>query len=326
MSDRIETPLTRLFDIEHPILLAPMDKVAGGRLAAAVTQAGGLGLLGGGYGEADWLRREVRAAGNQRVGVGFITWSLAKSPALFDLALSQEPAAAMFSFGDATPFVARAKQASVPSIWQIQRLTQAEQALVAGAEVIVVQGQEAGGHGMDRGLTALLPAVRDLAGPDQVLVAAGGIADGRGLAAALMLGADGVMLGTRFWASREASGPDSAKQRVVAAKGDGTRRSKVFDVARGLDWPWHYSGRILENDFLRRWHDDIPGLQRRAEEERARYEASDEEDFDTRVVIAGEAVDLIAGVKPAGEIVEDTVAEALSLLRGADRFVVPQIR
>ncbi|GAB5468545.1 MAG: nitronate monooxygenase [Rhodospirillales bacterium] len=317
----IETKLTRALGIEHPILLAPMDRIAGGRLAAAVSAAGGLGLIGGGYGAADWLTQAFEAAGNQAVGAGFITWSLAKQPELLDLVLARKPKAVMFSFGEAGAFVRQCKAAGVPSLWQVQRLEQARQALDAGTEIIVVQGQEAGGHGMDRGLMTLLPAVRDLAGPEQILVAAGGIGDGRGLAAALMLGADGVLLGTRFWAAEEAEGPASAKARLVAAGGDETLRTKVFDVARDVDWPWHFTGRVLRNAFAERWHGDIEAMQQVVETERQRYEAAAEDDYETRVVIGGEVVDLIDAVKPAAAIVEATMREAADLLRGSGRYL-----
>ena len=321
MEQKLKTNFTERFGIPHPVMLAPMDKVAGGRLAAAVSAAGGLGLIGGGYGDAAWLDRAFAEAGNQRVGAGFITWSLARQPELLDQVLDRDPAAFMVSFGDAEPLVAAARAAGVPTIWQIQRLAQAEQALRADVDVIVVQGQEAGGHGMDRGLTTLLPAVRDLAGPDQLILAAGGIADGRGLAAALMLGADGVMLGTRLWASTEADGSAAAKRGLVATAGDQTLRTKVFDLARDVDWPWHYSGRVVENAFARRWHDDIEGLKASVETERARYEAADPDDLDTRVLIAGEALDLIAEIVPAAEIVHSLVDQAAVLLGRARTFL-----
>lgn len=96
----IRTPLCDLFGIEHPVLLAPMAGVSGGALAADVSNAGGLGLIGGGYGDADWLMREFNAAGDARIGVGFITWSMACKPRLLDLALDRNPAALMLSFGD----------------------------------------------------------------------------------------------------------------------------------------------------------------------------------------------------------------------------------
>ena len=313
----LHTQLTEKLGIEHPILLAPMDKVSGGRLAAAVSAAGGLGLIGGGYGDADWLRAEFAAAGNQPVGAGFITWSLKNKPELLDLCLERKPKAMIFAFGDATAFVAKCRAQGVTTLWQVQRLDQARAAIAAGTDVIVAQGQEAGGHGMDRGLAVLLPAVRDLVGEDQLVVAAGGIGDGRGLAAALMLGADGVMMGTRFWAATEASGLNGAKACLVEASGDETVRTKVFDLVRSLDWPGHFTGRVLHNEFSRRWHDDIEGLKGQIDKERARYDATAVEDFRTRVVIGGEVVDLIRGVKPAAEIVADTVAAAADLVRNA---------
>src|SRR3954447_14265517 len=100
----IETALTQLLGIEHPILLAPMGSAAGGRLAAAVTHAGGLGLVGSGYAQPEAIRRELSEAGNARVGVGFILWALEKNPAALDVALDARPAAIMLSFGDPAPF------------------------------------------------------------------------------------------------------------------------------------------------------------------------------------------------------------------------------
>jgi nitronate monooxygenase len=104
---RLSTRFTERLDLLHPVVSAPMAFAAGGALAAAVTAAGGLGLIGGGYGDAEWLEREFRAAGNGRVGCGFITWSLAENPALLDAALARRPAAVMLSFGDPSPFAAR---------------------------------------------------------------------------------------------------------------------------------------------------------------------------------------------------------------------------
>ncbi|AGP52302.1 nitronate monooxygenase [Streptomyces rapamycinicus] len=143
----LTTRLTRAFGIEHPIVLAPMDLVSGARLATAVTAAGGLGLIGGGYGDSEWLRRELAAAGDARVGCGFITWSLARRPDLLDIALEYEPAALMLSFGDPAPFAGRIRTAAVPLLCQVHTLDQGCQALDAGADVIVAQGGEAGGHG-----------------------------------------------------------------------------------------------------------------------------------------------------------------------------------
>ncbi len=140
----------------------------------------------------------------------------------------------------------------------------------------------------------LLPAIRDLAGEDRIVLAAGGIGDGRGLAASSMLGADGVMMGTRFFAAAEALGPPGAGTRLVAASGDDSVRTRVFDLARGHDWPGEFTGRVLHNEFSRRWHGDVAGLRAQLEGERARYEATAADDLATRVVHAGEVVDLIA--------------------------------
>ena len=209
--DVLTTRLTERLGLRHPVISAPMAFAAGGRLAAAVSAAGGLGLIGGGYGDADWLAQEFRAAGNQPVGCGFITWSLRKQPALLDLALANNPKAIFLSFDDPVPLAERVKQRGVTLICQVQTLRDAERALQCGADVIVAQGAEAGGHGEKRATFTLVPEVADLiakTSPETILCAAGGIGDGRGLAAALMLGADGVLVGSRLWASREANVSD----------------------------------------------------------------------------------------------------------------------
>ena len=199
----------------------------------------------------------------------------------------------------------------------MQTLTQARDAVAHGADVLVAQGAEAGGHGISRGTLALVPAVVD-AVAEVPVVAAGGIADGRGLAAALMLGAEGVLMGTRFYATREAAGADAAKARIVAASGDQTVRGILFDIARRNIWPAPFCGRVLRNEFSERWRGREAELLQHQAEEAERYAAARAAgDFDTAAVIAGEAVDLIADVPPAGEVIERMVAEAETLLAGA---------
>ncbi len=310
----LRTPITELLDIRYPIVLAPMGGVSGGALAQAVTAAGGLGLIATGYGDAEWIEHEFDAAGNARVGTGFITWNLARNPELLDLVLAREPAAVMLSFGDPAPFAAKIKGAGAKFICQVQTVRQAREAAQCGADIVVAQGAEAGGHGASRGSFALIPAVADAVRPIPVL-AAGGIADGRGLAAALMLGAAGVLVGTRFYATPEALGLDAAKERITQATGDETARTTVFDLVRGHDWPNVYTGRAVRNDFLERWHGHEDELAENVERERERYKrAVREGDAAATVVFAGEAVDLIHELEPAGQIVERIVREALERL------------
>jgi len=298
-----------------------MGGVSGGALAAAVTRAGGLGLIGSGYCDPDWLETESRAAGNARVGVGFITFALAKRPAVLDQALARGAAAIMLSFGDPAPFAATIKDAGAKLICQVQTRAQALQAAAAGADIIVAQGGEAGGHGATRGTMALVPALVDAVDPLPV-VAAGGIADGRGLAAALMLGAAGVLAGTRFFAAAESLGHERAKARIVAAHGDETVRTTVFDIARGIDWPPGYTGRAIGNAFTHRWHGREGALGAAAAREREAYTAAAAAgDFDTAVVFAGECVDLIREVEPAAAIVERMVDEAAARLRHGSRWL-----
>jgi nitronate monooxygenase len=321
----IATRLTELLRVKYPIMLAPMDVVADGRLAATVSRAGGFGIIGGGYGDEAWLTREINAAGDARVGVGFITWSMAKQPRLLDLVLERRPPAVMLSFGEVKPHADKIKQAGALLICQVQTVEQAMDAVVNGADILVAQGAEAGGHGIARGTFALVPAVVDAARGAPV-VAAGGIADGRGLAAALMLGADGVLIGTRFYATQEAAGSVSAKQRIVAATGDQTIRGILFDIVRGNVWPAPYSGRVLRNSFAERWRGREAELLQHQDEEAARYaKARAANDFDIAAVIAGEAVDLIADVPTASEVIGRIVTQAASLLaRASNSYVVAE--
>src|SRR3954454_15235812 len=147
----ITTRLTELLRVEHPIMSAPMAAVADAKLAVAVTKAGGFGILGGGYGDEAWLKRELDAAGDAHIGVGFITWSMAKNPRLLDLALERKPAAIMLSFGDVLPHAEKIKRAGALMICQVQTVAQAKDAVAHGADVLVAQGAEGGGHGIARG-------------------------------------------------------------------------------------------------------------------------------------------------------------------------------
>jgi nitronate monooxygenase len=322
----LRTRLTERFGLEHPIVSAPMAFVAGGALAAAVSRAGGLGLIGGGYGDGDWLDAQFAAAGNQAVGCGFITWSLARQPQLLAQALERRPRAIMLSFGDPAPFAEEVHAAGAMLICQVQTVTQARQALEAGAEVIVAQGSEAGGHGAVRGTTTLVPEIHDLCarcGSDALVLAAGGIADGRGLAAALMLGADGVLVGTCLYAAEEALVHPTLQRAMVAADGDATIRTSVVDIVRNRDWPPEFTIRVLRNALVDRWHgrEDVLKAQL-ADAARCYAEAAAAGDPDESAVIVGEAIGLIDQVRPAAEVISSMVAGAEAQLRGGDRLIV----
>lgn len=318
----IETRLTRAFGLEHPIVSAPMALAAGGALASAVSGAGGLGLIGGGYGDAGWVDTAFRDAGNARVGCGFITWKLAEKPELLSRVLEHDPAALFLSFGDPAPFAAEIAAAGVPLICQVQTLDHARQAVAAGARVVVAQGGEAGGHGATRGTMTLVPEVADVLAreaPEVMLLAAGGIADGRGLAAALMLGADGVLVGTRFWACREALVPEAIREAGVAATGDQTLRSSLPDIARGLDWPAPFTIRTVRNAFTQEWEGDPDGLRQRPDLHAAYAKAAAQGNAEIAPPIAGEAVGLIQDTPGAAEIVTRMAREAEELITGGWR-------
>ncbi|WP_071289043.1 NAD(P)H-dependent flavin oxidoreductase [Mycolicibacterium llatzerense] len=319
----IATRLTDRLGISHPIVSAPMALAAGGALAAAVSRAGGLGLIGGGYGDAEWIRAQFAAAEAERVGVGFITWSAQRSPSVVAEALEFGPAAVMLSFGDPAVFAEQVKDADAVLICQCQNLRHVARAIEVGADVVVAQGTEAGGHGSLRGTLSLVPEVADFLAqrsPETVLLAAGGIADGRALAASLLLGADGVLVGTRLWASDEALVHPRHHQAIVESNGDSTIRTTTGDIARGIDWPAEFTMRMRRNAFTDRWHGDEKALTANADVEGPRYSAAFADgDPDNAGVVFGEAAGLIHSIEPAGAIIERIVDEAAQLLKsGAD--------
>jgi nitronate monooxygenase len=325
---RLDTRLTQRLGIQKPIISAPMAFAAGGRLAAAVSSAGGLGLIGGGYGDRDWLEREFEAAGRRPVGVGFITWSLRKQPSLLDLAISRKPKAILLSFDDPLPFAERVKEHDITLICQVQTRRDAEHALACGADIVVAQGAEAGGHGESRATFTLVPEIADLIlerSPDTLLCAAGGIGDGRGLAAALMLGADGALVGSRLWATKEANVGSRMHAAALAASGDDTIRSQVMDLARKLGWPSRYTARVLKNRFIERWHGREAQLVAVADEEAESYrKAWAEGDPDNSNTFVGEVAGLIREIDSAEVILERMVLDACSVLAMGPGHLIPK--
>jgi nitronate monooxygenase len=312
------TPLCSLLGIDHPILNAPMSGTATAELAAAVSLAGGFGMLGGtSPGGPDWLRdqiRAVRARTDRPFGVGFIS-SFPEVDNLVEVALEERVAAINHSFADPTPYVAPAHARGVRVFVQVQTVAQAIRAAKAGADVIVAQGTEAGGHTGQSGTLAFLPTVVDAVG-DIPVVAAGGIADGRGLAAVLLLGASGGWLGTRFVASEEWSGGASEQRAVLAASADDTVRTSIYDQLRGRPFPAGIADRVLRNTFNSTWEGRTSEIETRQPELRRELEeAARRNDTSVVDVSAGVAVGLISSLEPAGDIVRRIVEETERVLR-----------
>lgn len=310
----IRTDVMAQLGLRVPVLSAPMAGIAGGALAAAVARAGGLGLIGGGYGDRAWLEREFDIAGSTRVGVGFITWALTSKPDLLTLALERKPAAVMLSFGDLAGFAPAIHRAGIPLIAQVQTVEAARIAMQEGARVIVAQGTEAGGHSGQRATMSLVPAVVDAVASTPV-VAAGGIADGRGLAAALMLGAGGVLCGTAFYTANESLAHRKAKQIALEASGDHTVKGTVFDAVRGYNWPAGWSIRSLRNRFYSEW-EGRPDILRveREQQHPAFVEAQAAGNTEVAPVIVGEAVDLVRKAESASVTLQRILAEAETCL------------
>jgi nitronate monooxygenase len=284
-------------------------------------------LIGGGYGDRDWLEAEMRAAGNARVGCGFIAWSLNERPELLDLVLAHGPAAIFLSFDDPAPYARRIAEAGAMLICQVQTRRDAEAALDSGAGLLVAQGGEAGGHSGQRATISLVPEIADLIAaraPDTLLCAAGGIADGRGLAAAILLGADGALVGSRFWAAAEALVHPNMQAAAMAASGDDTVKTSTTDIVRHRHWPDRFKIRVLRNAFTDRWHGREEALREALEKEAPAYQAAAAAaDAANASAIIGEAVGLIHTVEPAAAILERMVAEAEALLKGAPRYIAP---
>src|SRR5262245_15054035 len=268
-----------------------MALVAGAQLAAAVSAGGGFGLIGGGFRDREGLQSEIRRARaltDRPVGVGFIS-HLPEVDELATVALEEGIPVVAHSFADPTPFIAPAHDAGALVLCQVRTVSEAERAAAAGVDVIVAQGTEAGGHTGRVSTLPLVPAVVDAVAALPV-VAAGGIGDARGFAAALMLGADGVWMGTRFEATPEASVDSAFSERLVAATTDDTVRTETFDLAIKLAWPDGIAMRTLRNRFTDEWHG-------REDEVRA-WSQKESDEYRTRDLFSIER-----GIAPAGECV-----------------------
>ncbi len=333
MTLTLDSRFSRRFHLSAPIALAPMALAAGGALAAECARAGALGLVGGGYGELPWTQREYMLAeesldsadGRERLGCGFIVWKLDEDASALDWVLERKPRAIMLSFGDPRPYAVRIAAAGADLLCQVQRMEQVPMAIEAGASVVIAQGGEAGGHGMNglnsRATMSFVPELADwLAAhsPDTLLLAAGGIADGRTLAAARVLGADGALVGSRLWATRESLAAAGAKAQAVEVDGDGTARSSVFDILRRKNWPEPYDFRAIRNALHRRWEGRIDDLRGSPDAARSEYDAGVKVgDFSRAHATVGEGVGLIHDLPPAGELIARMSRQARAILEPA---------
>jgi nitronate monooxygenase len=217
------------------------------------------------------------------------------------------------SFGDPAPYVERIFAAGIPIAMQIQTIEDLRLAERAGVDLIIAQGGEAGGHTGRIGTLPLLQEVLDAT--TLPVVAAGGIATGRGLAAVLAAGAQGALVGTALLASPETDGPDFAKQRVIAARSTDTVYTSVFDVARSQPWPARWGGRALRNQFSDKWHTGaVTGGADPVPEASAMIADYDPADPAVGVVYAGQASGMVKSARAAGQVVHAIAAEAEELL------------
>ena len=315
----LRTPICDLLGIDVPVLNAGMaGGTAGPALAAAVSEAGGLGGLGGIVaGGPEGLRaliRETRRLTSKPFSVNLWVHLLAPAPGFLDVCLEERVPSVTLTFGDPAPYVAKARAAGIQTIAQVQTVAGAREAKAAGVDAIIAQGGEAGGHTGSVATMALVPQAVDVAQGTPV-IAAGGIADGRGLVAALALGAQGVVMGTRFVASTEATPPATGhRENIIAATADDTLFDDVFDVVDGLRWPDGIHGRTIATAFAREWHGREDELRERMDAIRAEADRPGELPLRAHSAYAGQSAGLVRGVKTAGEIVRDIIREAESVL------------
>jgi NAD(P)H-dependent flavin oxidoreductase YrpB (nitropropane dioxygenase family) len=307
---RLQTPVCDLLGIQIPIFQAGMSTYTTPELVAAVSNAGGLGIIGGLSRDADELGEEilkVRQLTSRPFGVNHVVSQL--DPDAIDVTIELRVPVLSLAWGKADEIVRRAHDAGMKVIHQVNTPEEAGRAASDGADVIVAQGAEGGGHVGAMSTLPLVPQVIDVVNGVPVL-AAGGIADGRGLAAVLMLGAQGALIGTRFLATPEARGRGHSKDVILNALGSQTVASKFFDDVLGLRWPGALV-RSIRNPLLDRWAQRQQDWALAAEQIRPSLEAAlAAGDF----VIAGESAGLIHDIVPAGELVARIAREAEALL------------
>ncbi len=320
----LTTFLTERWGLEVPIIGAPMFPQAGGRLAAALANCGALGMIGVGAKqpverlESDVLEFRDLARGRP-FGIGLMAWALEARPELFEAALKAKPFAIAISFGDPAPYAARLRDAGIHLVSQVQDRESALVAEAAGAALLVAQGTEAGGH---TGVVGTLPLLQIVLDAVKVpVVAAGGIATGRGLAAVLAAGAQGAWVGTPFLLAEEARNSDRARQQLIEARETDTVLTSVFDVAQSIPWPPRFGGRALRNAFSARWTGNEGALGKDDAAKASLAAAQKSDDYATAYLYAGQSVGLLDRVEPAAAIVRRLESEAHACLRSVAAVV-----
>jgi enoyl-[acyl-carrier protein] reductase II len=307
---KLQTPVCDLLGIQLPIFQAGMSTYTTPELVAAVSNAGGVGIIGGLFRAADELRdeiRRVRELTDRPFGVNHVISQLDRDA--IDVTIELRVPVLALAWGRADEIVRRAHEAGMKVIHQVNTPEEAGRAASDGADVIIAQGAEGGGHVGAMSTLPLVPQVVDVVNGVPVL-AAGGIADGRGLAAVMMLGAQGALIGTRFLATPEASGRGHSKDVILNALGSQTVASKLFDDVMGLRWPGALL-RSIRNPLLDRWAQRQQDWTLAADQIRPSLEAAlAAGDF----VIAGESAGLVHDIVPAGELVARIAREAEALL------------
>jgi nitronate monooxygenase len=312
----LTTAWSRSLRLGAPIVNAPMGGVAGGKLAAAVSRAGGLGMIGvGSAGSPEQLQREATYPQglHLRFGVGLLDWASNRDPELLETAIAARPVLISVSFGDDWSWVSTVQEAGITTATQISNVESAMLAANSGVDVIVARGAEGGGHGEPLiGTLPLLEGVLDAVSVP--VLAAGGIASGRGLAAVLAAGASGAWMGTAFAAATESLASAAARTALFAAKETDTVTTTVIDAALGYPWPAEYPERILRNELWQRWS-TRESLLLTDPEARAEF-AEDRESGKSKFahVDAGQGVGCLTESRPASEIVDDLCAGAIALL------------